>query len=98
MEDLKMSDNDFDKFYDEYHAKKNARAEKVLPLNTDIKKLPYWREVKQNQPDDICIICRKKFEDDDQVENCILCGVYFHWKELRNWVTIAKTCPSCKNE
>lgn len=93
-----MSTDPFDDLFDEYKAKKHAEKTKKLQLNKPIDELFIWDNVKSESNDDICIICKKQFNDDEKVENCILCHRYFHYKELRRWVNIAGTCPSCKNE
>ncbi|MCE7735643.1 MAG: hypothetical protein GPJ54_12240 [Candidatus Heimdallarchaeota archaeon] len=93
-----MSKDNFDSMFDEYNAKKRAIQEKSLTLSTPSDELPTWSDINNLDMDNICIICRKEFEDDDIVEKCIVCDVVFHSKELRQWVKTAGSCPSCKNE
>lgn len=93
-----MSKDRFDDYFDEYKAKTHAKKTKKLNLNKSMHELFTWEKVKNESDDVICIICKKNFNDEEIVENCILCNRYFHYKELRNWVKTAGTCPSCKNE
>lgn len=93
-----MSKDNFDELFDEFQAKKRAIVEKTLTLSSPLDELPIWRDIKQLNHDKICLICRKEFNNDDIVEKCVICDVYFHSNELRQWVKTAGTCPSCKNE
>ncbi|MHA2030765.1 MAG: RING finger domain-containing protein [Candidatus Kariarchaeaceae archaeon] len=93
-----MSSDKFGTLFDEYQAKKRAVNEKALVLSTPEGELPLWRDVKDSGQNNVYIICRKEFKESDIVENCIICKVYFHFKELRQWVKTSQTCPSCKNE
>ncbi|MHA2027765.1 MAG: hypothetical protein ACW99F_02655 [Candidatus Hodarchaeales archaeon] len=90
--------NKFDEYYDDYMAKQKAKTNKILPIDTPFSDLPSWKEVGLSLEYNNCIICKKHFNEIDIVEKCILCDRYFHYEELRKWIKISQSCPSCKNE
>jgi hypothetical protein len=88
----------FDTYYDEFVAKHKAKINKILPIDTPVTDLPSWEKVGLSLEYSNCVICKKQFTTKDIVEQCILCERYFHYEELRKWVTMSQSCPSCKNE
>ncbi|MHA1991602.1 MAG: TIR domain-containing protein [Candidatus Hodarchaeales archaeon] len=57
--------------------------------------LENWKEVHRNQDYTNCLICKKEFVDDDLLEDCPICGTYFHYLEYLEWSEKKSDCPRC---
>jgi hypothetical protein len=57
--------------------------------------LETWKEVHKNQDYANCLICKKEFVDDDLLEDCPICGTYFHYLEYIEWSEKKSDCPRC---
>jgi hypothetical protein len=57
--------------------------------------LETWKEVHKNQDYTNCLICKKEFINDDLIEDCPICGTYFHYLEYIEWSEKKSDCPRC---
>ncbi len=80
MRDLNL--DDFDSLFDKFVDKKKGKKEKSIGKKK-VDNLPIWKEVKNHENYDTCLVCRLGIDEVDIVEACVSqpTSIFIRWRE-----------------
>ena len=72
----------------------------MIEEKRDTSKFTYYKKVKFSREiaDEVCMICKLKLHNNDDIFQCYLCKSYYHWEHLDFWLKNHGECPVCNRK